>query len=177
MIAKFKIFNTLSRNDDNIFEIHKSHDFFTIERLVPDTSADSNIKLMLTNKPLEIIKHNTQVSYCNNAIVHLKEGDSVSLYPMPEGFLSVELKNEPVFTVKSIALDKVTLEISNRKNKMTISNGGTELGTLVLDELEDDIAELVINAGVGYYSMTDNGERMSQNIILTEVIKEASDNV
>lgn len=177
MIAKFKIFNTLSRNDDDIFELHQSHDLFTIERVVPDTDKDSNIRLMLTNKPMEIIKHNTQVSYCNNAIVHLKEGDSVSLYPMPEGFLSVELKDEPIFTVKSITLEKVVLEITNPKKNMSISNGGTELGTLIINDLEGNIAELVINAAVGYGSFTDNKERISQNIFLMDIIKEDSDNV
>ena len=177
MIAKFKIFNTLSRNDDDYLELFKSRDMFTINRMVPETNDDSNIKLMLTKEPMEIIRHNTYKSYCNNAIVHLKEGDSISLYPTPENFLSVELKNEPIFTVKKITKEKVVVEITNRKDKMSISNGGTELGTIVINELEEDIAEMTVNVGIGYNSFTDNKENISQNIFLMEILDKESYNV
>ena len=177
MIAKLKIFNSLSRDDDDYFELHKCHDLFTIERIVPDTDKDSNIRLMLTNKPLEVLRHNTYVTYSNNAVVHLKEGDSISFYPTPENFLSVDIKEKTSFTVKSITQEKVILEINNRKDQMHVSNGGTELGTLVLNDLEGDTAELIVNAAVGYGNITDSKEHISQTIFLMEIIKEESDNV
>lgn len=177
MFAKIKIFNTLARNDDDIFKIHNSNDYFTIKRLVPETQTDSNIKLMLAEENHEIIKYNPYRSYCNNAVVNVKVGDSISLYPDPDNFFSTKLDGQPIFTVTSITKEKVVLEITNKKKNMSISNGETELGKLVLNELEGTTAEMTINTGIGYYESTDNNETISQQLFLSDIVEEEEDNV
>ena len=177
MIAKFKIFNTLSRNDDDFYEIYKSRDMLKNDRLIPETSDDSNIKLMLAEKPLEVLRYNTYKSYCNNAVVYLEEGDTISLYPKPEGFLAVEIKEPTTFTIKSITRDSITVEVKNRKKGMNVSNGETELGKLMLNELTEDTAELVINAGITYYSFIKEKEAISQHFILIDILEKENENV
>ena len=141
-----------------------------------ETSLSDNNKLKATYK-YAIIKYNPYRSYCNNAVVNVKVGDSISLYPDPDNFFSTKLDGQPIFTVTSITKEKVVLEITNKKKNMSISNGETELGKLVLNELEGTTAEMTINTGIGYYESTDNNETISQQLFLSDIVEEEEDNV